>query len=370
MLQAKLAAAARLGPAFDQTPPSVDELRTQLQAVVNQLATLEEHVQDMRVLVRQLSNRLNDEVQTGTPHHPTGFASAQNALGAASSVDRAEHPLLQISCFGAFALSRGKDVIPQRPGKGSSLLKYLASRPQQPILRDVLLDVLWPDTHPDIANNRLKVAMHHLRQTFGRIAGDGHPDDIIIFRDGCYLFNPRNKIWSDVEAFEHAWQVGRQLEVAGKLSQAIVYYQQAEALYQGDFLEQDVFEEWTLVRREELRDIYLTIVDKLSHYWFDTGDVTAAIEGWKKIIARDAWREDVYRQLMICFNRIGQRGRALQCYETCRHALRQQLGVEPEAETVALYNRLCDGPDRWPSSPAARDSRGVMENLNARLTAT
>ncbi len=365
MLQAKLVPPTRLDPEFDQSSASAGDLREQLQAVASQLAALEKHLQDMRVLVRQLSGQIDGGLPAGNLPPPV-FAPVQSALGTAAPADSAEQAVLLISCFGSFAVRRGKDVIPQRPGKGSSLLKYLASRPHQPIQRDVLLDVLWPDTHPDIANNRLKVALYHLRQTFGRIAGEGHFEDFIMFRDGCYFFSPGIKIRSDVEAFEQAWHAGRQLEVAGKLKQAVDYYQQAEALYRGDFLEQDVFEEWTLLRREELKDIYLTIVDKLSHYWFDTGDLPAAIDGWRKIIARDAWREDVYRQLMRCFDRLGQRGRALQRYEACRRALHEELGVEPEAETVALYDRICKGKESSRSMP--RNSPALVEKMNTRLT--
>jgi DNA-binding SARP family transcriptional activator len=36
----------------------------------------------------------------------------------------------------------------------------------------------------------------------------------------------------------------------------------------------------------------------------------------------------------------GQRGEALAYYAHCRQLLAESLGVEPEAETVALYERI------------------------------
>jgi DNA-binding SARP family transcriptional activator len=38
--------------------------------------------------------------------------------------------------------------------------------------------------------------------------------------------------------------------------------------------------------------------------------------------------------------RSGQRSAALRQYETCRHTLADELGVEPHEETTALYERI------------------------------
>jgi DNA-binding SARP family transcriptional activator len=224
--------------------------------------------------------------------------------------------------------------------KGRTILKFLASRPRQPVLRDVLLENLWPEEDPDVANNRLKVAMHHLRQV--RTINDGEADhgDYVIFRDGCYMFSPHIRIWTDVEAFEAAWKTGARLERSGYLPQAIPFFEQAEALYRGDYFEDDRFEEWMLVRREELKETYLRILDKLSRFWFRQGVLESAIDGWKKILVTDVWREDVYRHLMVCFAKNGQRGVALHWYDLCVEVLQKELQLAPEQETVSLSNRI------------------------------
>ena len=146
-----------------------------------------------------------------------------------------------------------------------------------------------------------------------------------------------------MEAFRGNWQAGLRLERSGSLAEAISFYQQAVQLYRGDFLEEDLFEEWTLALREELRDTYLTALDKLSHYWFQAGQLERAVEGWKRIIATDAWREDAYRHLMVCYSRSGQREQALYWYNQCVHVLRDQLDLPPTAETVALCECIRTG---------------------------
>lgn len=309
-------------------------LQTTLHTLIRALASLEEEVSSAQTLVQQLTASLNDLRQQ---------VLALSSAPPASALPLAEGAELRIYCFGPFEVYYEGTRIPQRRcGKVASILKYLAFRPQQPMSRDVLLEVLWPETAPGIANNRLKVAMHYLRQTFA-LAVPQRGEPIVLFQDGHYLFNPEVHVWTDVDAFRENWQAGLRLERSGALAEAIPFYQQAVKLYRGDFLEEDLFEEWTLAPREELKDTYLTALDKLSHYWFQAGQLERAIEGWKKIVAMDVWREDAYRHLMVCYSRSGQIGLALHWYNLCLQVLRDQLDLPPAAETVALYKRIRAG---------------------------
>lgn len=317
-----------------------EDFHTALQVLTRALASLEENLYAAQSLVQQLAGSLDEVRQRLLALSSYASPPPQTALATTPG----EYAQLHIYCFGAFEVYRGSTYIPQRrSGKGSAILKYLASRPRQPVQRDVLLEVLWPETAPRIANNRLKVAVHHLRQTFTpEVAGlNGEP--MILFQDGYYLFNPQIRVWTDVEAFKLNWQTGLRLERAGRLAEAVPFYQQAKTLYRGDFLEDDPFEEWTLAQREELRDTYLMILDKLSRAWFQAGQLDRAVEGWKKIIAMDPWREDAYRHLMVCYSQSRQRELALHWYALCLQALRDQLGLGPAAETVALYEHIRAG---------------------------
>jgi DNA-binding SARP family transcriptional activator len=317
-----------------------------LHSVAESLTALEQDVQDMRALVQQLSARLDGQLATLNNCQQLGLPPLTPSLPHLPGHDPTQKPQLRLFCFGSFEIYHGETAIQyRRASKGNTLLKYLASRPRQPVLRDSLLEVLWPETAPQIANNRLKVAVHHLRQGIAPIAAAVGCSDVVIFRDGCYRFNTQLSVWSDVEAFEQAWHAGLRLEVSGQMSVAIPYYRQAEALYRGDFLAEDGFEEWTLLRREALKDIYLTLVDKLSQYWLQVGDLPRASEGWKQLLGKDPWREDAYRHLMTCCARAGQRGTALHWYDVCARVLQEQLGLEPEPETVALYHRIRSGEE-------------------------
>ncbi len=64
-------------------------------------------------------------------------------------------------------------------------------------------------------------------------------------------------------------------------------------------------------------------------------------------------QEPVYRTLMRLYVQQDRRGAALRLYETCVRVLERELGLEPEAETRALYRELLQAPTR--SAPPASE---------------
>ncbi len=330
----------------DQLTNVDDSVRALLLTVTETLSLLERDVQRTQALLRQLTSNLQQQSEAVADCS----ARIRSLLQTTAVATREPAPCpgqveLRIHCFGSFQVYRNGQPLALRAGKSSSILKYLALRPHQAVPREVLLEALWPQANPGVANNRLKVAMHHLRQAFLSPACSPHCEGCVIFRDGCYLFNPLIQVWTDIQAFEQAWQSGVQQEHGGRPIDAIPFYLQAESLYRGELLEEDLYEEWTLLRREELKDSFLTVLDKLSRYWLQTGNLDDAIEGWKKILQRDPWREDVYRCIMACNAYRGQRGLALRWYELCAQALQSQLNIPPEPETTALQQRILAGED-------------------------
>lgn len=316
------------------TPPTLKGAGAFLETIEASLRSLHEAVQALRdTLERQQAECAPLQPAAAVGRGPAG-------------VDPAEQSPLRFFFLGQFKISLGEHSLPSRHfGKGWSIMKYLASQPHQPVHRDVLIEQFWPQVEPRAANNRLRVAMHHLRHCYEDSCPGYLPEECIVFRDGCYFLNPQLRLWTDVGAFRSAWLSGLEEERRGNPAAAMALYRRAEWLYQGDFLEEDRYEEWALVLREELKNIYLTILDKLALHDFHNGDLSGAAERWRKLLARDAWREDIYRHLMRCYSKCGQRNLALYWYDRCREVLRSQLDLEPEPETVALNKLIRRGEE-------------------------
>jgi DNA-binding SARP family transcriptional activator len=161
-----------------------------------------------------------------------------------------------------------------------------------------------------------------------------------VYQSGSYELNPEIELWTDVEQFEYHYANGRRLEKEGNSTAAIIEYEKAEKLYRGDYLEEEPYDDRTLIRREALKDTYLIVMGKLADHLLQSRDYEGSIAYSQKIIAKDNCREDSYRRLMRCYSRLGNRNRAIRWYEICCQAIQAELDATPEHETIHLYQLL------------------------------
>ena len=133
------------------------------------------------------------------------------------------------------------------------------------------------------------------------------------------------------------------------------------------------FEEWQLRRRERLHQQALAALVQLADYHERHSEDEPARHYAQRQLALDPWREEAHRQMIRLLARGHQRSAALAQYEACRRILARDLGVEPEAETTALYTEIRDKETRreedkekmptYSSSPFLRVSATLRYNL-------
>ncbi len=245
---------------------------------------------------------------------------------------------LIIYCLGPFRVCRDNQLIAEWKGlKCQAVLKYLVARRERPVAKDVLMDVFWPDADPEAARRNLHQAVYSLRKTLKR---DPSQVQLVGFENDCYLLNPDVEIWLDFEEFEAHVQAGRQLEAAGQVTAAMAQYGIAESLYAGDFLEEDLYEDWPRLQREQLRSLYLGTAGRLSDYYVERGEYAAATTLCQKTLSLDRCYEEAHRRLMKCYAAQGQRHLAVRQYQACAEALKQELDLRPSEESEALYRQI------------------------------
>lgn len=246
------------------------------------------------------------------------------------------HIPVSVHMLGPFSMTIGELPIKLPASRGLSLLKYLLIHRKRHITRDVLMDTFWPDSEPETARNSLDVALHSLRKALR--SSTFMP--IILYQDGGYIFEPSLQIWLDVDEFERCVQAGQRLDAKHQPSAAVVEYEAAISLYQGDFLEQNPYEEWIIMDRERLRIAYLDTLDRLSHIYYEQEHYAACITVCQIILVRDSCREDTHCILMRCYSRQGQNHLAVRQYHVCKEILRTELGVDPAQQTTKLFQEI------------------------------
>jgi len=248
---------------------------------------------------------------------------------------------LKIQMLSTFRVAvNGQELNGRLNGKARALLKILAAHRDRVLARDALMEMVWPDTDPATGSISLKVTAHNLRVALEPAKPTGTPSTWILFRDGTYYLDRDSAVWIDIEEIDRLWRVGRQAESHGDAEGARVAYRGVEALYTGDFLEEDIYDDWTTIRREQLRDMYLDAISRLADFAVMNGDHRDAIRYCHKIIDTDPCREDAYRVLMSSHGALNQRARAGAWYAVCRTLLKREMGVGPASDTVKVFESL------------------------------
>jgi DNA-binding SARP family transcriptional activator len=170
----------------------------------------------------------------------------------------------------------------------------------------------------------------------------GIKEKVVLLSNNCYVINPKLIISTDLKRFLTYWNRSIFVEVDSRISSAVNELELAASLYHGDFMQDDLYEEWTISERENLREVYLEILENLSRIYSLDGKPETAIDLCKSILEKDDCREKVHRRLMLCYHRIGDRDHALRQFQKCTEILKRELDVGPSTSTVELYHKIHD----------------------------
>lgn len=233
--------------------------------------------------------------------------------------------------------------------RARALLAYLAVEADRPHRREALAALIWPDQPEALARRNLSQALVRLR----RAIGDYHaPSPFLAITGKTIQFN-RATAELDVARFEvllAAYASHPHLDVSSSSCPPCVErLEKAAELYQGEFLQglfladSQLFEEWALLKREQLHSRALDALNTLTVYYEEQGVCNRAGHYAGRQLALEPWREEAHRQLMRALALGGQRAAALAQYGICCRVLSDELGVEPSPETTALYQRIRGG---------------------------
>ena len=220
-----------------------------------------------------------------------------------------------------------------------ALLAYMAVEAHRPHSREVLADLLWPERDRETALGYLRSILADLRKVIGD--REATPPFLLIERE-CIQFNQASDYWLDVVALVDGIAAAMDASRPDLMEKTL-------ALYHGPFLEgfslcgAPAFEEWLMLHRERYVQDLLAGLHWLVSYYKSQGEYMQARRCLQQQLQVEPWQEKTHLQLMRLFAVDGCREAALTQYQTCRRVLAEEFGVEPTAETTALYQALRQG---------------------------
>lgn len=255
-------------------------------------------------------------------------------------------PSLTIRLLGQFEVLIGGELVPVSAWgrrKTKTLLKILLIRRGRVSSQDQLIESLYGGNEPQKKLGNLRGRISQLRHALEPDLDRGSDSQYILHLGDGYCFSSRASVWLDVEAFRSHIADAEQAHESGQPRVAADSYEEALALYRGDFLETDPYEEWSLAPRERLREEHLAALSELSSCYVELGDYRKAIACCKRILDVQPARESTIRRLMQLHHLAGEDSLATETFEQGKQALKERLNVDPSAETSALLKDIQEG---------------------------
>jgi ATP/maltotriose-dependent transcriptional regulator MalT/DNA-binding SARP family transcriptional activator len=210
------------------------------------------------------------------------------ALGVRLPTAWAGSPSVVVRSLGGFRLLR--DGHPVGPGawqskKARDLLKLLVARQGRPAPREALMDALWPNEDPWRLGNRLSVALSIVRGVLD--PERRFPAEHFVTADKQAVGLALEHLEVDVTVFLARAAAGLRSQRTGDGPRALRLLGAAEALYGGDFLEEEPYEDWAGPLREQARAAYLDVVRALADLSAGAGDHDMAVRYLLRLLERD-----------------------------------------------------------------------------------
>ncbi|WP_448337115.1 BTAD domain-containing putative transcriptional regulator [Chloroflexus aurantiacus] len=247
---------------------------------------------------------------------------------------------LVIRALGNFQVLRGDQEIRDRDWrsvKARHLLQLLLIERGRMLPREQIMDMLWPGLDSESASNNLRVTVSRLIKALEPDRPEGAPTYYLLQQGDTYGFNVESDHSYDVARFVQVVEQGRRDLQLKRINEARKAFQEAVNLYNGPFLPDSLYEDWSVVERERLELLFIEAALGLGQIFFDEGQFHEAIKlGWR-VLEYDKAQEEAYQLLIKAYHAIGERSTAIRLYQRCVTALREELGVEPLPETVALF---------------------------------
>ena len=214
---------------------------------------------------------------------------------------------------------------------------YIATRKHRRVAKDVLIEAFWGEEEIETIEKNFHPTISHIRKALN--SRQQLKQNFIVFRDGAYQLNPEFTYSIDSEEFLAAIaaaETAKREKDDGALRENL---ERAYALYRGEFLDGS-YEDWAEEQRHFYREQFSRVLNGLAKQAVAEKQWTAALKFADEILAIDPYREDLHRLVMKVLAAQSKPAAVKKHYEDMQTLLKQELGMDPSAETKRLYKDL------------------------------
>jgi TolB-like protein/DNA-binding SARP family transcriptional activator len=236
---------------------------------------------------------------------------------------------LILNLLGGFeAATDGSEPVALPSRKGRALLTWLAMNRERHVSRDTAIGLLWGDSPQKQAAASLNQTIYELRQSFRRCGLE------VLRTDKETMELLKDEMEVDARDLLRLARSSDMADIA-----------EAARLYRGDLLAgfaapTPEYEEWVEAERRRLRAVAIQTLTTLVSWRADHDESTDLVAVARRLAELDPYSEPAHCALMTHFALKGQIGLSIDCYETLRKRLHEDLNTTPSDQMERLRDQI------------------------------
>ena len=214
---------------------------------------------------------------------------------------------------------------------------YIATRKHRRVAKDILIDEFWRDEDIASIEKNFHPTISHIRKALN--SRQPLKQNFIVFRDGAYQLNPEYSYFIDSEEFANFIAEAEKAKRDKDDAALRTNLESAYGLYRGDFMDGS-YDDWAEEQRLYYREQFSRVLNGLAKLSVAEKHWTDALKYAGEILAIDPYREDLHRLTMKVLAAQSKPAAVKKHYEQMQRQLKDELGIDPSAETRKLYKDL------------------------------
>ncbi|MDL2327407.1 winged helix-turn-helix domain-containing protein [Ruminococcaceae bacterium OttesenSCG-928-A11] len=247
---------------------------------------------------------------------------------------------IKVRFFGNFQVILDGVIINESTSRAKrpwNLLQFLMVFRHKTVAKQQLIEALWPDDTSEQPDKALKNLVYRVRAFFtGQGAAFGQ--DVVLYRNGNYQLNNDLPWVIDFERFEALYN--QAMREGAAADESIECAMEAIGLYRGDFLAEQVYEDWVLPYNTYYRTLFFKCVGHALDLLEECGRDSDIELVCNRALAVDQFEEGLHLAYMNALVRQDKKAAALSHYNKMADMFFREMGVSPSEELRELYQAL------------------------------
>jgi DNA-binding SARP family transcriptional activator/ABC-type branched-subunit amino acid transport system substrate-binding protein/streptogramin lyase len=263
-----------------------------------------------------------------------------------------EEGVMEFRLLGPLEVVDGDGAVRLAEGRQRGVLVLLLLHRNETVSSDRLIDALWGERPPATA---AKVLQNHVGQ-LRRALGDREGVRLQTRGRGYAIRVESGEL--DIDRFEQLVREGSDALTHDDAAGAATRLREALALWRGPALADVAYESFAQPEIARLEERRLVALEQRIDADLALGRHADVIAELESLVAEHPLREQLRGPLMLALYRSGRQADALEVFQDARHALIEELGVEPgpslrelQAAILRQDPALAPAPAAWPRLP-------------------